>query len=566
MRGSLEMSYDLLIKNGTIVDGTGAKRRKADLAVNDGKIVAIGEITEAAKKVIDVSGLIVAPGFVDPHTHYDAQICWDPLVTPSSSHGVTTVIMGNCGVGIAPCAPDARDTATWDLVNVECIPFEVLKKGITWEWVSFPEFMDAAAKRGSAVNLGFLAPLSPFRHFVMGEASIERAATPEETQQIKVLLKEAVDAGALGFSSSILPNHIGYKGLPLASRLASREEITAYANGLRELGRGVIQFVLTKSIGMLDDEEYQLIDLLLTESDRPVSWGAVVKRYDKPGSYKDAMQKAAPLIARGAKPQVASFRIESELNLRSPGDFGPFPFWSGAFNQDVDTQKKLYSSPEFRQQFRNGLVSPPPGTVFFGYWDLVVIHHVGDPALQSIQGKTIGEVAAERGTDGVDTFLDIAIEDNLQTTFKYPMFDMADDLLTDPGTLISLSDGGAHLTNICDAGYCTELLGSVVRDRKVMSLEFAVKRLTSEPADLFGLKERGRLSVGAAADMVIFDYDTIGSSTLKTIRLNDLPGGAPRLVTEAHGIIYTIVNGSVVFDHGNPSSDLPGQVLRHGVS
>src|SRR5271170_6520005 len=238
------MSLDLIIRNGTVIDGTGEPRYRADVAIAQGRIVAVGKVSDGADRVIDGSDLIVAPGFIDPHTHYDAQICWDPLITCSSWHGVTSVVMGNCGVGIAPCKRKFRETATWDLVNVEGIPFDVLAKGIRWEWESFPQFMDAAARRGSALNLGFFAPLTPFRHYVMGEDSIHRAARREETAQIKQLIKEAVAAGAVGFSTTNVRQHLGYRNLPIACRQASREEFAAYANALRELGKGTIEIQL----------------------------------------------------------------------------------------------------------------------------------------------------------------------------------------------------------------------------------------------------------------------------------------------------------------------------------
>src|SRR5688500_8290233 len=229
------MTCDLLIRNGTVIDGTGAPGRRADVAVGDGKILAVGEaIKESARKTIDAAGLVVAPGFIDPHTHYDAQICWDGAATPSSWHGVTSVVMGNCGVGIAPCRPASREVAMRDLVNVEAIPFEVLDAGITWDWETFPQYLDAAARRKPALNLAFLAPLTPFRHYVMGEASMERAATPAELSEIKSLLGEAMDAGAFGFSSTLLNQHLGFQGRPLACRNASREEIGAYCRVLRD--------------------------------------------------------------------------------------------------------------------------------------------------------------------------------------------------------------------------------------------------------------------------------------------------------------------------------------------
>src|SRR5713101_7046704 len=252
------MSYDLLIKNGTVVDGTGAPRYRADVAVAGGQIAEIGKLTDGAKKVIDAADLIVAPGFIDPHTHYDAQICWDPYITSSSWHGVTSVVMGNCGVGIAPCKPQAREIAAWDLVNVEAIPFDVLTKGITWDWETFPGYMDAAARRGSALNLGFIAPLTPFRHSVMGEESMDRAASAEETTRITALLREAVAAGALGFSTTIGKQHIGFRGRPLACRLASRDELKSYCNVLRDLGKGAIEIALTQNPPYISDSEYDL--------------------------------------------------------------------------------------------------------------------------------------------------------------------------------------------------------------------------------------------------------------------------------------------------------------------
>src|SRR5712672_2623955 len=266
------MAYDLLIKNGTVVDGTGAERFRADVAIAGDRIAEIGKISEGAKRVIDASDLIVTPGFVDPHTHYDAQICWDPLVSCTSWHGVTTVLMGNCGVGIAPCKPAGREVATWDLVNVEAIPFDALAKGISWEWETFPDFMAAAERRGAGINLAFLAPLTPFRRYVLGDESMEREARPEEIAQVASLLREAVDVGAFGFSTTTLPQHIGYQGRPLACRLASTDELKAYANVLRDAGRGAIEVALTRRAGRMSEDEEGLLEFLLDESGRPVTW------------------------------------------------------------------------------------------------------------------------------------------------------------------------------------------------------------------------------------------------------------------------------------------------------
>src|ERR1700691_3066896 len=290
------MAYDLIIKNGTVIDGTGAFRRRADVAVKDGKVAEIGKVADGAAKTIDASDLIVAPGFIDPHTHYDAQICWDPLVTCSSWHGVTTVLMGNCGVGLAPCKPAERDIAMWNLVHVEAIPHEVLSRGITWDWESFPQYMDAAERRGLGINVGFLAALSPFRQWVMGEEAMARAATIDETARIRGLLHEAVAAGAWGFSLTVMPQHLGYKAQPLACRLASDDELRAYAGVLRELGRGAIEIALTKQPTSVSAREYALLDLLSSASGRPVTWLNLRDRDDEPGAWTATLAAVAPLL------------------------------------------------------------------------------------------------------------------------------------------------------------------------------------------------------------------------------------------------------------------------------
>jgi len=553
------MAYDLIIRNGAIIDGTGAPRRHADLAISQGRIAEIGKCQDGARRVLDASGLIVAPGFIDPHTHYDAQICWDPLISCSSWHGITTVMMGNCGVGIAPCKPAVREVATWDLVNVEAIPFDVLNRGITWEWQSFPEYMDAAAKRSKAINLAFLAPLTPFRHFVIGEESMERAATPDETLHIKSLLKEAVAAGAFGFSTTNIMQHIGYQGRPLACRLASNDELKAYCNALRELGKGAIEIALTRTPAVMSDDEYAMLDLLLTESARPVTWLALMKRYDLPGAYQETIRRAEPLIKRGGVPQISNLRLVNELDLRNPFMLASFPSWIPAFNQPIAVQQKLYANPDFRAAFRHDLKTP---RVFHGIWSLLWVKEAANPRLKELEGRTVAEIAQQRGKDGLDTFLDLPLEDNLQLIYTMARFDVPEDLLADPRTMIGLSDGGAHVDMLCDAGYCTELLGSAVREKQLMSLELAVKRLTSEPADFFGIRNRGRIVTGQAADIAIFDFNTVGSCAERPEVRRDLPGGGRRLVVPAHGVNYTIVNGEILYEDQRHTGAFPGQVLR----
>jgi len=556
------MAYDLVVKNGLVVDGTGAPARRADVAVAGGAIAEVGRVGDAAATVIDASDLGVGPGFIDPHTHYDAQICWDGAVTPSSWHGVTSVIMGNCGVGIAPCKPKAREIAMRDLVNVEAIPFDVLNMGITWDWETFPEFLAAAARRRPSLNLGFLAPLTPFRHYVMGEASMERAATPEETAQITALLGEAIDAGAFGFSTTILNQHVGFQGRPLACRNASRDELRAYANALRERGKGAIEIALTRKTAVLDDEEYALLDFLLTESRRHVTFLALFDRDDIPEAVRETLKKAAPLMTRGARPQTSPLPLTRDINMRNPFSFAAFPSWNRVFvDKSKSAQAAVYRDPAFRTQFREELENP----MAFGNWARITVHEVRSPALKAFEGRTVADIAREQGKDGVDAFLDLTLADDLDLEFTMASFntrvDRMTEILRDPRVLVALGDGGAHVDMLCDAGYPTYLLGTWVRERRALTLEEGVRRLTSDPAEVFGVRDRGRLAPGLAADLAIFDSTRVGS-TNRGERRFDLPGGAKRMVMPSRGVEYTVVNGAVTWADGTLTGAAAGQLLR----
>ena len=556
------MEYDVLIKNGTLIDGTGSPAVPGNLAISGGRIAGVGDVDGLAKRVIDADGAVVAPGFIDPHTHYDAQICWDGAVTPSSWHGVTSVVMGNCGVGIAPCRPDAREIAMHDLVNVEAIPYGVLEEGITWDWETFPEYMTAAQDRAPALNLAFLAPLTPFRHYVMGGASLERSATPEETERISALLGEAMDAGAFGFSSTILNQHLGFEGRPLACRNASRDEMKAYAGVLKSRGKGAIEIALTRQIGVLEDEQCELLDFLLDHSGRPVTFIALFDRDDIPEAVRDTLRRAAPMIRKGARPQTSPLPLTREINMRSPFSFAAFPSWKRVF-QDTskDAQLAVYRDQEFRDQFREELKNP----LAFGNWERITLHEVRSPELKQLEGLSVAEIARAQGQDGVDAFLDTAVADDLACEYTMASFntrvDRMAELLNDPSILIGLGDGGAHVDMLCDSGYPTYLLGTWVRERKVLSLEEAVRRLTSDPAKLFGISDRGWLRAGLAADVAVFDPDTVGSSN-RGERRHDLPGGGKRMVMPSRGVAYTLVNGEVVYDHGEIVADNAGRVLR----
>lgn len=556
------MAYDLLIRNGTVVDGTGKPQYRADVAVTNGAIVEIGAIRDSAKQTIDASDLVVAPGFVDPHTHYDAQIDWDPLVSCSSWHGVTSVIMGNCGVGIAPCRTAQREALAWDLVNVEGMSFNVLSKGVLWEWESFAEFM-TAKRKGRGINLGFLMPLSPFRFYVMGEAAQERAATADETKTIVALLRQGMEAGALGFTTTVATQHVGYRGRPLACRLASRDELGAYAHVLRDLGYGSIEVNLGGAgSSILPTGSTELIDFLLTESQRPVTWLSVQTRSDQPTAHLELLNNTTSLITRGGIPQASCQPTEIQFNLRNPFIFGPYEVCHKLFNLPAAEQIRIYADPAFRAAFREAYTRTPKA--FSGQWQQVEVCKVARSSSQSWVGKTVADLSQQQGKDPLDAFLDIAIADELGIEFNLSVlnFDtrLLKEVIMDSRVLIGLSDGGAHVDMLCNTGYPTYLLGTWVRERQVMSLERAVQRLTAEPARFFGLHDRGVLAQGKAADLVIFDPYTVAAGDKEM--LYDLPGGEGRFVQQARGIHAVIVNGQSLFADGQHTGALPGQVLR----
>jgi len=556
--------YDLVIRGGTVVDGTGGSKTIADIAVKDGIIVEIGKISGRTQSSIDATDLIVAPGFVDPHTHYDAQICWDDLTSPSSWHGVTSVMMGNCGVGLAPCRPKDREVASWDLVNVEAIPFEVLKKGVTWDWETFPEYMSAAENRGSALNLGFSCALTPFRHYVLGDESMERAANDAETQTIANLLRDSMLAGAFGFTTTNAGQHVGYQGRPLACRLADNKELLAYCQVLKELNRGTIEVALTNDVSRVSASERELLDLLLSASGRPVTWLALLNRDDDEHATQNTLAEVSDLIARGAIPQSTCRPFIIQIDLRTPFIFANMECWNPVLNRDVAEQKRILQSDNFRTAFKEALKKP---LIFSSRWEVMTVLEVQNKSLEHLVGMNIAEIAAKEGADPVDMFLDLSIKDELAMQFNYELFNsneaLIPELITDPRIMIGLSDGGAHVDALCDAGYCTYLLGHWVREKEVMTLERAIQRITTEPANLFGITQRGRIAEGLAADFAIFDLTTVGSDKTGQMR-HDLPGGGRRLVVPSRGIEYTVVNGDILYAHGNDSGARTGTVLRSG--
>ncbi|NOT54233.1 MAG: amidohydrolase family protein [Deltaproteobacteria bacterium] len=559
------MTYDVLLSGGTIVDGTGKGGFIADVGIAGDRIVAVEPklSSKEAHQVVDARGLVVCPGFIDHHTHYDAQVLWDPMITCSSWHGVTSIIMGNCGVGLAPCKPADREALVGDLVNVEGMSLDVLQRGVQWSWESVEEYLQAISAKGVGVNVGFMVPLSPLRQYVLGEESKERAATEKEIAQLRSLFRAAMDAGAFGFSTTVLPQHLGFQGRPLPCRLASRDELRALAGVLKELKRGSIEIALTRSPGILSDEEFDILTFLLMHSERPVTWlGLLQKPEAPPDAWKEALNRVVPLFDRGYLPlgQVPCHYKSARFSLKRPFIFGNFDCWKVVFDRPLAEQRQLYASQEFRTAFRDEMRQP---RLFTGQWNNMSVFTVNKSELHPLLEKSIETLARERGKDPVDLFFDLALTDDLNMQFLYEFGHVNKDMLTHPHTLIGLSDGGAHADMRCEAGYSTYLLGTVVREKNMLPLEEAIRRLTSVPAQVFGVPLRGTVAPGMIADLVVFDPDKVSCGKQEAV--NDFPGGGLRYIEKSTGITQTIVNGKILYANGESQNVLPGRVLRANV-
>jgi N-acyl-D-amino-acid deacylase len=488
-------------------------------------------------------------------------------VTSSSWHGITTVVTGNCGVGVAPCRPDAREILMNDLVNVEAIPLDVMQRAIAWRWESFPQWMDALAAAPLGINVAPLVPLTPLRHYVMGEASFDRAANQDEVTRMAGLLDEAIGAGAFGFSTTVLANHVGHQGRPLACRLAGVDELGALARVLRRRGRGAIEIALTAQADRVSDEELATLTLLVEESRRPVTFLALFARPGRPpGSHEEALTRVGALLGRDrAVPQVSCRPLRVQFTLKNPFILATMATWAPAFNRPRDEQVALYRSAAFRSDWKAEMDRRRMGRAF---WPRITVRDAVAPSIAALGGRSIADIASARGVDPPDALLDLALEDGLETLFDFPVFNQDPDavrpLVTDPRFLIGLSDGGAHVDQLCDAGYATYLLGKWVRQWQALTLEEGVRRLTSEVADFFGIPGRGRLVPGAAADLVLFDPSTVDDEPPEYV--HDLPGGAKRLVARARGVHATVVGGAIVYRDGKETGARPGTVLRSGTA
>ena len=559
---------DVLIQGGTIVDGSGEQGHVGDLGIRDGRIVAIGQIDEEARQTIDATGKIVAPGFVDVHTHYDAQAFWDGTLSPSPFHGVTTVMGGNCGFSIAPLTPEAGDYLMKMLSRVEGMPLESLEAGVPWDWSSFGEYLDRLEGRLS-VNAGFMVGHSAVRRCVMGDRAVGEEATEAELAQMVELLRTSLAEGGMGFSSTISSTHNDFDGNPVPSRHATREEILTLARQVRDFEGTTVEFL--PGVGWGEEAARYMAEISLA-ANRPVNWNVLA-----PSSHNVEMvdqQLAATDIAREMGAEVIALTVPQpmtiRINLHAGFVLDALHNWAPLFRMPIPERIEFLKDPANRAQLAKDAVSEESGIMrALAVWENFTVDQVRDPSLERFKGRTIGEISSELGKDPFDTLLDIAIEDGLHTYFM-PLTIGTDDeswkirgrLWTDDRTVIGASDAGAHLDMIDTFAFTSQVLGAGVRERKLISLEEGVRQLTDVPARLYGIRERGRLTEGWHADVVVFDADRVGLG--ETYTRFDLPAGAGRLYADANGVEHVLVAGVEIIREGEDTGARPGTILRSG--
>ena len=555
------MDYTLF-RNAMLYDGLGSPGVRGDLAIGNGRIVAMGDVGDLPGEEIEAEGLALMPGIVDNHTHYDAQLTWDPCATPSPALGVTTAIIGNCGFTIAPCKPKDRDLVMKNLTQVEGMGIETLRAGVRWDFESFPEYLDMLERQGTALNIAAFVGHSSLRTFVMGEDAPKRAATPSEIAQMRALVVEAMEAGAVGFATSTSPAHNGDGGHPMPSRLADDTEMRALVTSLKESGRGV--FMLTKG----GQSTPAFLESLAAESGRPVVVAALLHNPTNPGVVFDELDAISAANARGHTMMgaISCCPLSFDFTLESPYPIESLAAWKPAFALKGKARMAKLADPAFRQSIRDELSRPAQVRNFNGEWHKVQVVETFRPEHAAFEQRTLADLAAEAGKDPLDFFFDLALAEDLRTVFVALTLNSDEEavgrLIRHPHSLVSLSDAGAHLTFFNDAGFGLHLLGHWVREKGELTLPQAIYRLTAQPARLFGIQDRGVLKVGHAADLMLFDPKTVDRGPKERVR--DLPAGGARLTTRAIGVHGVWVNGKRIADARGMTTlrTLPGKLLR----
>lgn len=552
---------DLLIRNALLLDGRGGPPVTGDLAVRAGRIAALGTGCGPARESLDAGGLALMPGIIDNHTHYDAQLTWDPTLSPSPELGVTTAIIGNCGFTIAPCRPADRERVMRNLTQVEGMSLDALRAGIRWDFESVPAYLDQLERSGSVPNIAGFVGHSSVRTFVMGAAATERAAIPEEVAAMQALVTEALAAGAIGFSTSTSPAHNGEGGVPMPSRLADDAELRALAGCLKGTG-GV--FMLTKG----GQTKIDFLESLAADTGRPVVIAALLHNSTNPGAVFKDLDAIAAANARGHRlvGAMSCCPLSFDFTLASPYPIEGMDAWKPALGKHGAAFRAVLADAGFRQAIRDELSRPAVFRIFNGEWDKVHVVECAKPENRKFEQQSIAQLAAASGRDPLDVWFDLALEEDLKTVFVALTMNSDEEavarMLRHPASMVSLSDAGAHLTFFNDAGYGLHLLGHWVRERGVLSLAEAAQALCARPAQVFGIAGRGVLEAGAAADLLLFDPKTVGRGPKE--RRHDLPAGAPRLMTPALGVHGVWVNGVRVADEKGrvEAAGTPGRLLR----
>ena len=549
------MDGDIVIRGGTLIDGTGAPGRPADVAISDGRVVEIGSRLQGERE-LDASGQVVAPGFIDIHCHYDAQVFWDPALTPSSFHGVTSVVAGNCGFSIAPIRPDSVSLMARTLQNVEDMSFETLSVGVPWaDFETFAQYLDAIERRGVGLNFGCYVGHTAVRLYVMSEDAYERPATDDEIKQMQDVIATAMDGGAIGFASSANPSHNGDRGRPVPSRVADFAELTALLEPLREADRGVVALLPGGVIPFDDVFELQ------ARIQRPFTWTALLTVKGFP-YHEKLIERHGQARARGIEvwPQISVRPLVFQMNMRQPFTMNSRQSFARLTGLDLEDRIAHFRDPAWRAMALDELSQGLP----FNWASLSVAESEKFPELI---GRKVLDLAAERDCSPLDVVLDISLDDNLQTRFWSVVANDDPDgiawLLNQEGTLLGLADSGAHVSQLCDACFATDLLGNWVREKEVLSLERAIYKMTGEPARVYGLADRGTVEAGNAADLCVFDPETVDPGPLR--RIYDFPADGERLTADAPtGVTHVLVNGTPIRVDGEPveSQERPGVVLR----